>query len=71
MSVDSNIFGAAGQPLLTLKAAAEALNLPYFKLQRAARAGLIPTYSVYNSRRLVRLSEVVAIIDASRQGGGE
>jgi hypothetical protein len=57
------------EKLLTLKQAAEALGLPYFKLQRAARVGLIPTYQVLNSRKLVRLPEVVAVIEASRQGG--
>ena len=57
------------EPLVTLKDAAERLGLPYFKVQRAARAGLIPTYFVYNSRRLVRLSEVVAVINGTRQGG--
>ena len=57
------------ETLITLKRAAESLGLPYFKIQRAARAGLIPTYSVYNSRRLVRLSEVVAVINGTRQGG--
>ena len=54
--------------LITLKEAANLLGLPYFKLQRAAREGHIPTYTLYNSRRLVRLSEVVAVIDASRSG---
>lgn len=57
------------EALITLKEAAATLGLPYFKLQRAARAGLMPTYFVYNSRRLVRLSEVVAVINSSRQGG--
>jgi hypothetical protein len=57
--------------LITLRAAAEQLGLPYFKLQRAAKAGLIPTYRLYNSRALVRLSEVVAVIEASRKGGAE
>lgn len=57
------------EPLVTLKHAAESLGLPYFKIQRAARAGLIPTYFVYNSRRLVRLSEVLAVINGTRQGG--
>lgn len=59
------------EPLITLKDAAERLGLPYFKVQRAARAGLIPTYFVYNSRHLVRLSEVVAIINGTRQGGDQ
>ncbi len=57
------------EPLVTLKVAAESLGLPYFKIQRAVQSGFIPTYYVYNSRRLVRLSEVVEVINASRQGG--
>jgi helix-turn-helix protein len=57
------------EPLVTIKAAAERLGLPEYKLQRAARAGLIPTYSIFNGRRLVRLSEVVAVIETTRQGG--
>jgi excisionase family DNA binding protein len=46
------------EPFLTLKDAAERLNLPYFKLQRAAKRGLIPTHRLLNSRPLVRLSEI-------------
>ena len=55
--------------LLTFKEAAGQLGLPYFKIQRAAARGLIPHYRLFNSRKLVRLSEVVAVIDASRRGG--
>jgi hypothetical protein len=54
---------------ITLKEAAKALGLPEFKLRRAAKAGLIPTYTVYNSRRLVKLPELIACIESSRQGG--
>lgn len=57
------------EQLVTLKVAAAHFGLPYFKVQRAARAGIIPTYFVYNTRRLVKLSEVGAIINSSRQGG--
>jgi len=57
------------EQLKTLKETAYELGLPYFKLQRAARAGLIPTYRIYNGRKLVRLSEVIAVIEASRQVG--
>lgn len=57
------------EPLLTLKEAALALGLPYFKMQRAARLGHLPTYSLLNSRRLVRISEVIACIERSRSGG--
>jgi hypothetical protein len=65
----TNTTGSQLERLLTLKAAAEELNLPAFKITRAASAGIIPTYSLYNKRKLVRLSEVVAAINASKQGG--
>ena len=55
--------------LLTLRVAANKLNLPLFKMARAARAGIFPTYTLFNKRKLVRLSEVVAAIEASKQGG--
>jgi hypothetical protein len=57
------------EPLLTLIAAAGKLGLPVFKVRRAARQGLFPTYSMLNGRKLVRLSEVVAAIDRSRSEG--
>jgi len=57
------------EPLLTYKAAASALGIPYFKIQRAAKAKLFPTYRLFNGRRLLRLSEVVAAINATRDGG--
>jgi hypothetical protein len=57
------------EPLITIKAAAEALSLPTWKLSRAAKRGTIPTYRILNTRRYVKLSEVVAAIEATRQGG--
>lgn len=57
--------------LLTIKAAAEELGIHYWQLQRAVKRGAIPSYAPFNSRRLVKLSEVIAFIDASRQGGGQ
>jgi hypothetical protein len=60
----------APEKLITVKAAAEALGLPTWKLSRAAAQGVFPTYRLLNSRRLVKLSEVLAAIEASRQGGG-
>lgn len=50
--------------LRTYRDAAEALRLPYFKIQRAARAGIIPTYSILNSRKYVRLRDILALIAA-------
>jgi hypothetical protein len=59
----------AVEPLLTYRAAAEALRVPYFKIQRAARKGFFPVYHLLNRRPLVRLSEVIAAIERTRQGG--
>lgn len=59
---------AETEKLLTYRAAAEALGVPYYKIQRAARAGAFPTYRVFNGRQLLKLSEVIAVIDASREG---
>jgi hypothetical protein len=45
--------------LRTFKDAAEKLGIPYFKVQRAARRGLIPTYSLVNTRKYVRLRDIL------------
>ena len=58
------------EPFLTICEAAAALGLHTWKLRRAIKAGVVPSYTLLNSRRLVRLSEVVAVIEASRKGGG-
>lgn len=57
------------EPLRTVKQAAAELGIPYFKLARAVKEGLVPSYTLYNSRRLVRVSEIVAVIEATRDGG--
>ena len=59
------------EKLITIKEAAEALGLRPWKLGRAAKQGVFPIYRVLNSRKLVKLSEVVAAIEASRQGVAE
>ena len=51
--------------LLTFKLAAEELGLPYGKIQRAARAGLIPTYSLVNKRKYVRLEDITSRMASS------
>ncbi len=58
------------EKLFTLREIGRRLNLPYFKLQRAARNNLFPTYTLFNARKMARLSEVVAVIEHSRRGGG-
>ena len=57
------------EPLLTLKDVAKRLGLPAFKVTRAAKLGIFPTYTLLNNRKLARLSEVVAAIERSRTGG--
>lgn len=54
------------EKLITLKQASEALGLPLFKFYRAAKAGQIPTYTLFNSRKYVKLREISEIIDKSR-----
>jgi excisionase family DNA binding protein len=54
---------------ITLKRAASVLGVHYWQIQRAVKRGDIPSYTPFNSRKLVKLSEVVAYIDSCRQGG--
>ncbi|WP_147818168.1 hypothetical protein [Methylobacterium sp. WL9] len=46
------------EPYLTFRQAASTLNVPYFKIQRAAKLGLIPTYKILNSRAYVKSSDI-------------
>ena len=64
-------YRQAAEPLLTVQQAARILELPAWKLCRAVASGTIPIYFVANTRRLVRLSEVVAAINATRIGGAD
>ncbi len=59
------------EPFISIRVAAARLQLPIFKLRRAVKAGIIPTYYVVNKRQLVRLSEVVAAIERTRKGGDD
>jgi hypothetical protein len=73
-AIDSAFGPLRQQPtekLITLKEAADTLGLPSWKLRRAAKGGLFPIYTLLNTRLLVKLSEVVAAIEATRQGGAE
>lgn len=51
--------------LRTFRDAAAALRIPYFKVQRAARAGIIPTYSILNSRKYVKLRDILDLMSAA------
>lgn len=50
---------------LTFRDAATALGIPYFKIQRAARVGAIPTYSLFNSRKYVKLGDILDVMSAA------
>lgn len=60
---------SAPQKLISISQAADAVGAKHWQLRRAVKRGLIPSYTPFNSRRLVKLSEVIAYIDACRQGG--
>lgn len=57
------------EPLLTIQQAAKELGIHTWALRRAINAGSIPAYRPFNGRKLVRLSEVIAAINASKIGG--
>lgn len=57
------------EKLISLREAATRLGIHYWQMQRAVKRGAIPSYTPFNSRKLVKLSEVVAYIDSCRAGG--
>lgn len=62
---------SASDKLINIQTAAMALGVHTWALRRGIKSGAIPSYTPFNSRRLVKLSEVVAYIDSCRQGGAE
>lgn len=60
---------AAPEKLRTIPDAAKELGVYEWALRRAVKRGSVPHYTPFNSRKLVRLSEVIAAIEASRAGG--
>lgn len=57
------------EPMFTIQKAAEILGVHVWALRRAIKAGTIPAYVPFNGRKLVRLSEVAAAINAAKVGG--
>lgn len=57
------------EPFLTLQQAAKEIGVHLWALRRAVKSGAIPAYQPFNGRKLVRLSEVVSAINASKVGG--
>ncbi len=62
MRIWNNIPPQELDRLRTYKEAASLLGVPYFKIQRAALQGLIPTYAIFNSRRYVTLRDIIACL---------
>jgi hypothetical protein len=62
---------SAPEKLINIQTAAKALGVHPWALRRAIKAGIIPAYTPFNSRKLVKLSEVVTYIDSCRRGGVE
>lgn len=60
---------AAVDKLQSYMSAADALGLPYHKIQRAAARKLIPTYSLGDSKKYVRIGEIIEVMKATQQGG--
>ena len=50
------------EKFVTVKEAALQLGLPYWKLNRAVNSQLVPSYTFFNKRRLVLISEVMNVI---------
>jgi hypothetical protein len=62
---------SAPEKLINIQIAAKALGVHPWALRRAIKSGAIPAYTPFNSRKLVKLSDVVAYIDSCRNGGVE
>lgn len=59
------------EKLLTIRQAADELGLPYWKVNRAVQAGLVPSYSLFNTRKLVRISELLQAIKNQKEPNHE
>jgi hypothetical protein len=53
----------------SIKKAAELLGLHYWVLQRAIRRGLVPYHQLLTNKKLVRLSEVISVMERARHSG--
>ncbi len=54
------------EPLSTVREAARVTGIKYWLLMRAVKSGDIPHYRLGNTRMRVRLSDIEAVIQASR-----
>ncbi len=69
-STPADFLGLADEEsFCTIPVAAISIGVAYWKLQRAINRGEVPYYTPFNSRKLLRLSEVRAYIESTRKGG--
>jgi len=57
------------EEFLTIPKAASLLGIPTTTLRRAVKSGLVPSYRPLGQRVRVRLSEIIAVIEAQKVGG--
>lgn len=57
------------EPYLTIPQAAHVLGIPCSTLRRAVNNELVPHHKAFSSRMRLRISEVVAAIEAAEFGG--
>lgn len=57
------------EEFLTIPQAAGLLGIPTTTLRRAVKCGIVPSYRPLGQRVRVRLSEIIAVIEAQKVGG--
>ncbi|WP_156653294.1 hypothetical protein [Methylobacterium sp. Leaf111] len=65
----SDIGGITIEPFLTIKQASVQLGVHYWLLLRLVNSGGVLTYSFGNSKKRIRLSELIAVVEAGRKVG--
>lgn len=65
----SDTGGKKIEPFLTIKQASAQLGVHYWLLLRMVNSGGVPTYSFGNSKKRIRLTEVIAVVEAGRKVG--
>lgn len=55
------------EKLLTIKQASTLCGIPYWKLLRAVNAGSIPSYTLLNTKRYLKLSDIERAIQQSQE----
>jgi hypothetical protein len=69
MASNSNDDPGGIEPFVTFKQASKILGLHLWALYQAGKAGIIPVYKFVNGRKMVRVSEILLVIEASKKGG--